>query len=82
MDQLEPVGPGSVLAALIGSGRVPVISLRQVFRQSLESNIVASALAVHRGAFPDALHPLAPGESISVFLLGPAFGIRPILRCG
>ena len=39
-DQLPPVGAGSFLSAAIGSGAVPVIDLRQVFRQ------VSLALAV------------------------------------
>jgi hypothetical protein len=32
-DQLPPVGAGSFLSAVIRSGAVPVVDLRQVFRQ-------------------------------------------------
>lgn len=32
-DQLPPVGPGSVLRAIIESGVVPVVDLRRIFRQ-------------------------------------------------
>lgn len=33
-DQLPPVGAGSFLAAAIESGAVPVVDLREVFRQA------------------------------------------------
>lgn len=47
------MGPGGVLEAAIASGMIPVIDLRQIFRQAQESAIVTSAHAVNSGHFPD-----------------------------
>jgi exodeoxyribonuclease V alpha subunit len=52
VDQLPSVGPGSVLADLIGSGRVEVARLTEIFRQARESGIVANAHRVNRGEMP------------------------------
>lgn len=52
VDQLPPVGPGGILDAMISSGVVPVIDLREIFRQEMTSTIVTSALAVRSGAYP------------------------------
>ena len=52
VDQLPPVGPGSVLHSLLQSRLVPVVELRQVFRQAAQSAIVTNALAVRRGEPP------------------------------
>ncbi|KAI3435893.1 hypothetical protein D9Q98_001951 [Chlorella vulgaris] len=52
VDQLPPVGPGSVLQSLIASRLVPVVDLREIFRQAAESAIITSALAVRRGDVP------------------------------
>lgn len=58
-DQLPPIGPGGVLHSLIASGLVPVIDLREVFRQAAASAIVTSALAVRQGKMPP-LRPAIP----------------------
>ena len=52
-DQLPSVGPGSVLKDVIASGLVPVVELREVYRQARESQIVANAHKLNRGWFPD-----------------------------
>lgn len=52
-DQLPSVGPGSVLKDIIVSGLVPVIELREVYRQARESAIVSNAHRLNRGQFPD-----------------------------
>ena len=52
-DQLPSVGPGQVLADMIGSGAVPVVRLTEVFRQAARSRIVTTAHAINRGAIPD-----------------------------
>lgn len=52
VDQLPPVGPGTVLSAAIESKAIPVVDLREIFRQARESNIVKAAHSVQRGAFP------------------------------
>ncbi|KAL4458529.1 hypothetical protein ABPG75_013394 [Micractinium tetrahymenae] len=59
VDQLPPVGPGAVLQSLISSRLVPVVDLREIFRQAAESAIITSALAVRRGEVP-MLKPVAP----------------------
>ena len=64
MDQLPPVGPGTVLSAAIQSGVIPVIDLREIFRQAEKSGIVAAAHAVQQGKFPN-LHKISP-ESLEV----------------
>ncbi len=52
-DQLPSVGPGSVLKDVIASDLVPVVQLREVYRQARESRIVANAHGLNRGYFPD-----------------------------
>lgn len=52
--QLPPVGPGNVLRDLIGSGRFPVTSLTEIFRQKDTSDIVFAAHAIYRGEVPEA----------------------------
>jgi exodeoxyribonuclease V alpha subunit len=42
-NQLPPVGPGSVIADLIQSGKVPSVCLTQIHRQAAESLIVRNA---------------------------------------
>lgn len=49
VDQLPSVGPGSVLKDLIGSGTVPVVVLRRIFRQDSESMIVVNAHRILQG---------------------------------
>lgn len=39
------LGPGAVLHSLIASKLVPVVDLREIFRQAAESAIITSALA-------------------------------------
>jgi exodeoxyribonuclease V alpha subunit len=53
VDQLPSVGPGQVLADIIGSGAVPVMRLTEVFRQAAESRIIANAHRINAGRMPD-----------------------------
>ncbi len=48
-DQLPSVSPGNVLKDLIDSRLLPVVQLKEIFRQSLESNIVRNAHAIVNG---------------------------------
>lgn len=64
VDQLPPVGPGNVLQDLLKSGRVPSISLDQIFRQQSESLIVVNAHRINRG-----LPPLLNERSSDFFFL-------------
>ncbi|MCI1964672.1 MAG: ATP-dependent RecD-like DNA helicase [Oscillospiraceae bacterium] len=52
-DQLPSVGPGNVIGDLIASGILPVVQLRQVFRQSMQSLIVRNAHRIVAGEMPD-----------------------------
>jgi exodeoxyribonuclease V alpha subunit len=63
VDQLPSVGPGQVLADLIGSGAVPVMRLTEIFRQAASSRIIASAHRINRGEMPD----LRRGDASSDF---------------
>ena len=52
-DQLPSVGAGNVLGDLIASGCVPVIQLKEVFRQAQTSAIVTNAHKIVRGEMPN-----------------------------
>ena len=52
-DQLPSVGAGNVLADIISSNTVPVVALTKVFRQAMESLIVANAHKIISGEKPD-----------------------------
>lgn len=68
IDQLPSVGPGQVLADVIGSGAVPVIRLTEVFRQAAQSKIITTAHAINAGHMPD----LAPPDGEADFYFVPA----------
>lgn len=51
-DQLPSVGPGMVLADLIGSDVFAVTRLTEIFRQGEESMIVTNAHRINRGELP------------------------------
>ena len=53
IDQLPSVGPGQVLADIIGSGTVPVVRLTEVFRQAAQSRIITTAHMINHGRIPD-----------------------------
>jgi ATP-dependent exoDNAse (exonuclease V) alpha subunit len=53
IDQLPSVGPGQVLADIIGSDAVPVVRLTEVFRQAAASRIIINAHRINQGAMPD-----------------------------
>ena len=61
VDQLPSVGPGSVLADIIGSERVPTVRLTEIFRQAESSRIVVNAHRINRGESPE--YPRAPNRS-------------------
>lgn len=48
-DQLPPVGAGNVLQDLIDAGLLPVVELKEVFRQSMGSLIVTNAHRIVNG---------------------------------
>jgi exodeoxyribonuclease V alpha subunit len=50
--QLPSVGPGNVLGDIIASGIVPVVELKEIYRQARASQIVINAHAVNAGRMP------------------------------
>ena len=63
VDQLPSVGPGSVLAEVIVSERVPTVRLTEIFRQAESSRIVVNAHRINRGESPE--YPRPPGRAES-----------------
>ena len=52
-DQLPSVGPGNVLGDLIATNMLPVVQLKQIFRQSMQSLIVTNAHRIVNGQMPE-----------------------------
>ena len=52
IDQLPSVGAGNVLKDIIASGKIPTITLNEIFRQSRQSLIVVNAHRINHGEFP------------------------------
>ena len=76
IDQLQSVGPGQVLADIIGSGTVPVVRLTEVFRQAAQSKIIATAHSINAGNMPD----LAPLDGDADFYFVPADGPKQAVQ--
>ena len=66
VDQLPSVGPGQVLADLSGEGALPVVRLREVFRQAARSRIIVNAHRINAGVLPNLDRP--QGESDFYFV--------------
>lgn len=52
-DQLPSVGAGNVLADLVASEIIPVVALKEIFRQSQQSLIVTNAHRIVSGVMPE-----------------------------
>ena len=78
VDQLPSVGPGQVLADIIGSGAVPVVRLTEVFRQAAGSRIVTNAHRINRGKMPD-LKPQEGSDFYFVEAADPETGVEKLL---
>lgn len=52
-DQLPSVGAGNLLRDIISSKKVPVIELKEIFRQARKSCIVTNAHKIVSGEYPD-----------------------------
>jgi exodeoxyribonuclease V alpha subunit len=63
VDQLPSVGPGTVLADVIASGRVPTVRLTEIFRQAAASLIVTNAHRIHDGEPPELGTPPPEGPA-------------------
>jgi exodeoxyribonuclease V alpha subunit len=53
IDQLPSVGAGTVLKSLIGSNKIGVTCLTEIFRQAKGSKIITNAHLINRGEFPE-----------------------------
>lgn len=52
-DQLPPVGPGQVLKDMLHSGKIPVVELTEIYRQSAGSTIIEMAHMIKNGDWTD-----------------------------
>lgn len=78
VDQLPSVGPGQVLADIIGSGAVPVVRLTEVFRQAAQSRIITNAHRINEGKMPE----LSAEEGSDFYFIEaaePEVGLRRLL---
>ncbi|MFH1487851.1 MAG: ATP-dependent RecD-like DNA helicase, partial [Pseudomonadota bacterium] len=53
VNQLPSVGAGNVLKDIIQSAVVPVVELKEIFRQARQSLIVVNAHRIHQGKIPE-----------------------------
>ncbi len=77
-DQLPSVGPGQVLADIIGSGNVPVVRLTEVFRQAAESQVIVNAHRINQGKMP-VLEAKEGSDFFFVDAADPEEGVRKLL---
>jgi exodeoxyribonuclease V alpha subunit len=78
VDQLPSVGPGQVLADIIGSSAIPVVRLTEIFRQAAQSQVVVNAHRINQGQMPD----LTVQEGSDFFFVDaaePEEGVRKLL---
>ena len=80
IDQLPSVGPGQVLADIIGSGAVPVVRLTEVFRQAAASRIIINAHRINQGAMPDLSAPAGDSDFYFVPAEDPETAVQRILE--
>ena len=80
IDQLPSVGPGQVLADIIGSGTVPVVRLTEVFRQAAASRIIINAHRINQGAMPDLGAPAGDSDFYFVPAEDPETAVQRILE--
>lgn len=78
VDQLPSVGPGQVLADIIGSGAVPVVRLTEVFRQAAQSRIITNAHRINEGRMPE-LSAEEGSDFYFVEAAEPEIGLRKLL---
>ena len=52
VNQLPSIGPGKVLNDIIDSKKVPVVKLKEIFRQAKQSSIVVNAHRINMGKMP------------------------------
>ena len=79
VDQLPSVGPGQVLADIIGSHVIPVARLTEVFRQAAQSKIITSAHRINEGQMPDLSKPANQSDFYFVPAEDPGLAVMRIL---
>ncbi|MFE1601245.1 SF1B family DNA helicase RecD2 [Methylobacterium sp. ID0610] len=79
VDQLPSVGPGQVLADVIGSGRIAVARLTEVFRQAAESRIIVNAHRIKAGRMPEG-SPDPSGDFFLVEIADPEIGAERLVE--
>ena len=80
IDQLPSVGPGQVLADIIGSGAAPVVRLTEVFRQAAASRIIINAHRINQGLTPDLGAPAGDSDFYFVAAEDPETAVQRILE--
>ncbi len=78
VDQLPSVGPGQVLADIIGSSALPVVRLTEVFRQAAESQVIVNAHRINAGKMPE-LKTAEGSDFFFVEAADPEEGVRKLL---
>jgi exodeoxyribonuclease V alpha subunit len=61
IDQLPSVGPGNVLSDVIDSNVIPVVRLKEIFRQAADSLIIINANKINQGIYPTTLDTVNKG---------------------
>jgi exodeoxyribonuclease V alpha subunit len=79
VDQLPSVGPGQVLADIIGSGAIAVVRLTEVFRQAAESRVIINAHRINRGQMPEIDQSGSASDFYFVDAANPETGLQKIL---
>ncbi|WP_424139493.1 ATP-dependent RecD-like DNA helicase [Roseomonas chloroacetimidivorans] len=78
VDQLPSVGPGQVLADIIGSESLSVVRLTEVFRQAAQSQVIVNAHRINQGQMPE----LRQGEGSDFYFVeasDPEEGVRKLM---
>ncbi|MBB5696445.1 SF1B family DNA helicase RecD2 [Muricoccus pecuniae] len=78
VDQLPSVGPGQVLADIIGSGALPVVRLTEVFRQAAQSRVIVNAHRINAGQMPE-LRQAEGSDFYFVEASDPEEGVRKLM---
>ena len=72
VDQLPSVGPGSVLSDIITSGRIPTVTLTEIFRQAATSQIIINAHRINQGKMPVESDDTESDQTVRDFYIIPA----------
>jgi exodeoxyribonuclease V alpha subunit len=72
VDQLPSVGPGSVLSDIITSGRIPTVTLTEIFRQAATSQIIVNAHRINQGKMPVESDDTESDQTVRDFYVIPA----------